>query len=72
MIYCSNFYKGNGVIHILFPKPKSFASKETRDVSKWTINIPANTGSNGVTNLLTFKCVLLIFSLERENNILEF
>ena len=54
MIYCSNFYKGNGVIHILFPKPKSFASKETKDVSKWTINIPANTGSNGVTNLLTF------------------
>ena len=29
-----------------FQKPSSAVSKETNDLSEWTIYIPANTGSN--------------------------
>ena len=48
MIHCSNFYKSDGVIHTYrFQKLSSAVSKGTKDLSKSTINIPADTGPNG-------------------------
>ena len=56
MIYCSKFYKSNGAIHISFPKLSSAVSKGTKDLSKRTINIPANTGLNGETLVTPSAC----------------
>ena len=46
-IYCSNFIKLTVPSTYLFQKLSSAVSKGTKDLSKWTVYIRANTGPNG-------------------------